>query len=404
MQTYTNSAPEIQVRLLGEFSITINGKETTNLKGRTKRVWMLIEYLLANRNKDLSLQNLIDMLWGDSECSDPLNALKNLVYRARTLLRELSGSDRAEFIKFDRGVYCWNNSYPCVVDTEEFVRFCKLGTDPSRSEENQIADLKQAIALYRGEFLPKSTYSSWVVSASAYYSTLYNESVLKVCSLLIDRKQADEVITICEAALNFAPLEESIHRVLLYAYIISGRRNQALNHYNKTVELFYRELGVDITGSMRPLYKQLINSINHIEIDLSVIKNDLREAAAVEGAYYCDYDVFKSIYRVQARTIPRTGQSIFVVLLTLTDLEGDIPDPEVTKSAVSRLKNAILSSLRKGDVVASYSATQFIVMLPLITFENAQMVTNRILQRFRFDYRKNNVLVTTRINPVDLPK
>ena len=78
--------PTIEIQMLGEFAITINGNTITNLKGRTKRVWMLIEYLIANRHSDISIEKLIDVLWGEDECGDPVNALKNLVYRARTCL------------------------------------------------------------------------------------------------------------------------------------------------------------------------------------------------------------------------------------------------------------------------------------------------------------------------------
>ena len=40
-------------------------------------------------------------------------------------------------------------------------------------------------------------------------------------------------------------------------------------------------------------------------------------------------------------------------------------------------------------------------MLPLITYENAEMVVDRILQKFRFDYRRGNVRISTRISPLD---
>ena len=401
MHSNINSGTKIEVSMLGEFSITINGNQLTNLKGRTKRVWMLIEYLLANRKNDVSLEKLVDVLWEEGECGDPLNALKNLIYRARTVLKDLSKDETAEFIKFERNTYAWNNNFDCVIDTEQLVEFRNRAADRSKPDEERIDFYKKALALYRGEFLPKSSYSTWVISAAVHYATLHTDCVLKLCSLLMDHQRFEEIIQICESALVFAPMEESIHKLLLCAYISTGQRNKALTHYNSVIDLFYKELGVDISDSMRPVYKQLINSINHIEIDLSVIKSDLTEAYTAGGAYYCDYDVFKSIYRIQARTILRTGQSIFIVLFTLTDLNGEIPDPEVTKVAVGRLKDAILTSLRKGDAFASYSATQFIVMLPFINYENAEIVSNRILQRFRFEYRKNNVQVSTRINSVD---
>ncbi|MCY1714661.1 BTAD domain-containing putative transcriptional regulator [Caproiciproducens galactitolivorans] len=401
MQPDTFSQQRIEVNMLGEFSITINGHQLTNLKGRTKRVWMLIEYLLANRHKDISTDKLIEILWPEDECKDPLNALKNLVYRARELLKELSRNSRAEYIQYIRNTYSWNNSYPCLIDTEQLVEFMKQGADEAKDIQSRILAYKNALALYRGEFLPKSAYSNWVISMSAYYANLYNECVLRTCRLLIDERRFEEVIEICETALTHAPLEESIHKMLLYGYLSTGRRNQALDHYNYVIDLFYKELGVDISESMRSLYKQLINSINNIELDLSVIKNDLKEAAEINGAYYCDYEAFKSVYRIQARTVARTGNSVYIVLFTLNDLEGGVPKPRIAKLAAERLKMTIMESLRKGDVVAAYSNTQFIVMLPLINYENAEIVTDRILQRFRFRYRRENIKITTRINALD---
>lgn len=401
MQLVTNKVEKIEVNMLGEFSITMNGHQLTNLKGRTKRVWMLIEYLLANRHKDISIQKLSEILWEEDKCSDPLNALKNLVYRARQLLKSISQNENAEYIQYIRNTYAWNNSYDCTIDIEQLVAFWKQGNDTSKSVEFRVKAFKSALALYRGEFLPKSSYSNWVVSMESYYSNIYNECVLRSCGLLIDLHQYDDVIRICEDALSFSPLEEPIHKILLFAYITTEQRNKALDHYNHVIDLFYKELGVDISDSMRPLYKELINSINQIETDLSVIKNDLQEVSSIAGAYFCDYDIFKSIYRVQARTIARSGRSSYIVLFTLSDLDGEVPERSVAKLATARLKSAILESLRKGDAVASYSSTQFIVMLPLNSYEEADKVTNRIVQKFRFRYRKDNIRITTRIKELD---
>lgn len=401
MQPETSHRPKVEITMLGDFSITINGNRCDNLKGRTKRVWMLIEYLIANRNKDLPIQKIVDILWEESECGDPMNALKNLIYRARTLLHQIAGDSRAEFIKFERNTYCWNNDCDCTIDTEELVRLYKLGCDAFKPPAQRLEWLLGAAKLYTGDFLPKSSYSSWVTNAQTFYSNIYNDCVLKAGTLLVDSLRFEDAIALCETALSHSPFEEAIHRLLIFAYISDDQRNKALDHYNHVVEMFYRELGVDIAVSLRPLYKQLINSINHIEIDLTVIKNDLKEAAAEPGAFFCDYDVFKSIYRLQARMLKRSKQPTYIILFTLTDDEGSIPAPEISVPAVSRLKDAILSSLRMGDAVSSYSATQFIILIPQVSYADADKVTKRILQRFRFQYRKDNIKIITRINRVD---
>lgn len=401
MQPENSHRAKVEITMFGDFSITINGNRCDNLKGHTKRVWMLIEYLIANRHSDLPLEKIIDILWGENDCGDPKNALKNLVYRARTLLHQIAGDTRTEFILFERNTYCWNNECDCTVDTEEFVGLYKQGCNVLKPAEQRLEWLSAAAALYTGDFLPKSSYSSWVENAQTFYSNMYNDCVIKAGSLLLDSLRFQDAALLCEHALQHSPYEEPIHRLLLYAYISADQRNKALDHYNRVVDKFYRDLGVDISTSLRPLYKQLINSINHIEIDLSVIKNDLKEAAAQSGAFFCDYDIFKAIYRLQARMMRRSNQSTYIILFTLTDAEGALPVPDVSAPAVAKLKEAILSSLRMGDAVASYSATQFIILITQVDYEDADKVTKRILQRFRFQYRKDNIKIITRINRVD---
>ena len=82
-----------------------------------KFLWLLLEFLVANRLKDLSLEQITEAVWNDEEESDnPANALKNLVYRARTILRELCPKQAADYIVFSRNTYLWNRDLPCTVD------------------------------------------------------------------------------------------------------------------------------------------------------------------------------------------------------------------------------------------------------------------------------------------------
>ena len=67
---------KIAVKMLGEFSIQCGDRVVTDNVGRVKKVWMLIEYLLANRDKSVSQEKIIDILWSEEECENPTNALK----------------------------------------------------------------------------------------------------------------------------------------------------------------------------------------------------------------------------------------------------------------------------------------------------------------------------------------
>lgn len=112
----------LQIRMFGDFAIQYGDRVLTGNIGRSKKVWALIEYLLANRGKEISPDRMMEDLWPDEEYDDPFHILKNLIYRARTALRTLSGAD-VEFICYDHNCYLWNPEIPCEIDTEIFERY-----------------------------------------------------------------------------------------------------------------------------------------------------------------------------------------------------------------------------------------------------------------------------------------
>ena len=60
---------------------------------------------------------------------------------------------------------------------------------------------------------------------------------------------------------------------------------------------------------------------------------------------------------------------------------------------MERLRASIQKSLRSSDVYARYSVSQFILLLSSATFENSEMVMERILSVFNKSYVRKDVAV-----------
>lgn len=60
----------IFIRTLGGFSIQWGDRRVSDADGRTRKVWLLIEYLVTNRQKSFSLAQLVEAVWNDEEESD----------------------------------------------------------------------------------------------------------------------------------------------------------------------------------------------------------------------------------------------------------------------------------------------------------------------------------------------
>ena len=79
---------KIAITMLGGFTMSCAGRSVSDSAGRIHQVWNLLEYLIVNRDREVSRDELSEVLWDEEECENPQNALKNLVYRARGVLSD----------------------------------------------------------------------------------------------------------------------------------------------------------------------------------------------------------------------------------------------------------------------------------------------------------------------------
>ena len=59
------------------------------------------------------------------------------------------------------------------------------------------------------------------------------------------------------------------------------------------------------------------------------------------------------------------------------------------------------TSLRKGDVVSQFSASQFALLLPMDSKESGALVMERIKKNFYKRYSRSNVILGYRISNLD---
>ena len=183
----------------------------------------------------------------------------------------------------------------------------------------------------------------------------------------------------------------------------TGAKQSALNHYEKVKELFYHEFGINLSEDLVELYKQIIDETNDAQMDLSFIASRLQEDM-VPGAFYCEYALFKEIYRLMTRMMERSGQSVYLCLVSVTEKNGKhIVNTKKQNEAVGRLRTAIQFSLRRGDVFTRYSVSQYLILLSSINYENTEMVLRRITDNFKRDNPNLAVKLVTSNQPIVIP-
>ena len=390
----------LSINMLGDFTLCYGDRVLSGDKGRSKQVWNLLEYLLIHRNKEISPDKLMDALW-EEEVDNPANALKNLVYRLRSMLNESLSIAKEDYIVFKHGTYAWNINIPCAVDVERFEAAYKSARKFDAFEEEKSNKYLEAVTLYKGDFLTHSSYKEWVVPLSVYYQRIYMECVSALCELLFKKQDFSQVEEICLNAILIDPLIEKNHELLIMALIASNSNNKALVHYDYFTDLFYKEVGVKPSESITRLYKIIVNKEHSVEKNIDMVKSDLREVSQNTGAVCCDYEAFKLVYRINARAAMRSGKSVYIALLSFTKQKDGEFMPKELSDSMEKIKGIIMNSLRKDDLISRFSRTQYLILLSNINYENTEVVLNKLVQKINKACVHKQLMVSGHLQPLE---
>ncbi len=144
------NSPEstICLYLLGRFEIVREGRKLRADEWSRRKAAALIKYLAIQ--KRLVKDQAIDLFWPDSDLDSGSNNLYRTLHELRQTLSESLGDDTAEqLFRFEDGILSLNESV--WIDVTEFER---LSSAKTKSQNERIASLEDAIALYQGDLLP----------------------------------------------------------------------------------------------------------------------------------------------------------------------------------------------------------------------------------------------------------
>lgn len=363
--------------MFGEFSVSYNGRFVNEHTRRSVKAWLILEYMIVFRGRDLPQEELIELLWGKGKDAS-FGALKTQIHRLRAELDKLLYP--GEIIVNTHGSYALNRHIDCVIDADEFENICKKAFD-SKDDDERLLLAKQATTIYRGGYLPHFSNETWVVPSNSYYKSLYEKIMVVGIDAASKLGLPLEVALLCEKALDIDPLNIDFHKTLLATYSNRGNLDKVTSHYHFIEEIFASKRGTLPPEDIRLLYGALSSESKTEAADFSTVMRTLNDDAT-SGAYCCSLDVFKSIVRVEQRQLKRSKRKVSLFLLTLTDLYGQQPDKLILRKAMERFSEVIRCSLRISDSFSMYSTSQYIVMLHDVSSENCAPILERLRKRY----------------------
>ncbi len=379
----------INMQLFGSFSLTCGEKVLGEKQIRSNKLTRLLVYILMNRNSVLSHQRLIEIFWED-EFRNPEGALKNAVYRLRNILKVLGTEN---YICTLPDAYQWNPEIAVESDYERFESLERQLKEAGDGEEKKEL-CRKLIDIYEGNVSSKLAIEAWMIPKVVWYQSVYMEAIKMYCKALEEEKQWSELEMYCNRALLEDPVDEEVHCWLLTSLHKQKKYDQVIAQYEKTKKTFYRNVGIQFPKKISELFQKILSEEGEGTAGIDELVDNLREVEKPTGTFFCDYQIFRQMYRIEARRSERLGVAEHLLLLTLRKKDFFLSEKQpksVTQDEMDILEECIRSCLRTGDVATRYSAAQFLILLSMCSYESGLKVAERIRERFRKKAGRNGM-------------
>lgn len=394
------NGPTLQVQMLGQFTLRYGDRTISDSDDRSRRVWSLLAYMLYNHGRSFAQEELIHLYWSNNEKSaDPGNALKSIFHRIRTALDKLQPGLGRLLIRRKAGRYFWNNAMPLSLDIEDFEAHFHAA-EAAGDDDVRLAEYQAALALYAGDPLPRVTDEIWTIPIVAYYHSLYTRAAAGAIELLEKQERTAEAVALCRRAIHIEPYQEDLYEHLMRGLLRTGDMKGAMSVYEEMSEQLFAHFGVMPSETLRTLYRQATRTVNDRTLTMDEVCSQLAEPAPHGGAMVCEYDFFKILYRAEARSIARNGHSANICLLSVSGKDGEMLARRSLDPAMNNLQVLVQNNLRRGDVIARCSISQYIILLPQANYENSRMVADRLVSAFYRRYPHSPARLRYTVQPL----
>lgn len=365
----------ITINLFEKFEILKDGKQILSSLSNTRKTKMFLAYLIVNRDRTISHKELFELLWVGQEYANPGTALRTLLYRYRNLISDNGVDELEKSIISKRGAYQWNHEINVSIDIYDFEDYALAGQNSVLPKEKRIECLKKAIELYKGPLLKDSSEEHWVVSKAVHYRDLFIMTVLEYISILKGNNDTKEIKALLKHAIDVVGHTD-----------ILDLEMSLVNNDTKD------ERAED-------KYEIMSKHIDIMNTKIDVLQKEMEADDLGENAFVCDFDTFKDVFHLQRRLLARTGETMYVALITvgyLNEENGVIVNERVMKSLLESTKKC----LRCGDSICRYSDSCLAVLFPAGAYDDAKKILDRIKSRFAPGVSDLDVIVSYKIRPL----
>ncbi|HSS53240.1 MAG TPA: BTAD domain-containing putative transcriptional regulator [Gaiellales bacterium] len=237
----------LEIRLLGPFEVVVGGCRA-HLTGSKRQA--MLAMLALQPGTVMTVDSLVDALWGHDLPAAPRNAVQHHVTRLRAAL----GQD---------AIIASPDGYTLTDAEVDALRFEELlGAARVAIREGDAFGASDAVAaaleLWRGPALQGLTDTAWISSEARRLEALHVDALEEHFEVALARGEHREVVAELRSVLVENPFRERLWSQQMLALYRSGRQADALDVFQEARRVLSDELGLEPGPELRRLQEAIL--------------------------------------------------------------------------------------------------------------------------------------------------
>jgi len=224
-------ADRLRITCFGKFAIS--RPDAAPVRWRTEKSKELAALLVYHRGSVVSRDEIIELLWPDTEPGRAARYLHNSIYYIR---KSLEGYNICPSVMKIAGSYSLVLSESVEVDYDEYERLYAKA-------DKSVADLEALFNLLKHDFMEGEDWE-WALLQREILQKRCIEIALRLARLYMKAEELTKAESVLRTAYLKDPYEEHTVEVLLKFYIDSGQKAAALRLYDEYEHTMRHELGL----------------------------------------------------------------------------------------------------------------------------------------------------------------
>ncbi|MCC5579604.1 tetratricopeptide repeat protein [Microtetraspora sp. AC03309] len=239
----------LEFRLLGDLEVRVDGRRVELGHHRQRCV---LAVLLVEAGRRVSIDQLLDRVWGHHPPRHGRDTLYSYLSRLRRMLAAVDGAR----IAWQSGGYVISVD-PMTVDVHRFQRW--VGEARTAADPHARHLLEQALALWSGDALANLD-TPWLNTLREGLVQQRHAAELDLTDVHLRSGRHAELVPALTIRAARHPLDERLAGQLMLALYRSGRPAEALRHYQRIRLHLVEELGADPGPSLQDLHRRILTA------------------------------------------------------------------------------------------------------------------------------------------------